>query len=84
MSTQTVSNYRASQGKQSKAGEDSDDKEVFDEAAHKYSTTGNHYHIYEAAKQLVKDSHSQLKGAIENMDDKILKRIRENEREYQG
>lgn len=56
MSTQTVSNYKASQGR-SKPDEDSDEKEAFDEAAHKYSTTGNHYHIYEAAKQLVKDSH---------------------------
>ena len=64
--------------------EEEEEKERFDEADHKYSVTGQHYDKYTAAKQLVKDSKQQLDGAISYLDDRILVRIRENEKECQG
>ena len=57
-------------------------REVLDEVDVKYSGKGQHYAHYQDNKNLMKESHVQIDEAMESIDDKILQRIRQTEKDY--
>ena len=71
---------RDATGTNSKSPHDQEEEE--EEIDLKYKHKGKHYQLYKDVTRLVNTTNKQLKSAIEDMDDKILTRIRENEQEY--
>ena len=57
-------------------------KQEEDEVDIRYALNGKHYGQYRDAKKLVAESNVKLNEALEEMDQGILSRIRENETEY--
>ena len=47
-----------------------------------YRNKGTHYKQYEDDKKLVQDSRTELNNYLEDIDDKIMNKIQENEQSY--